>query len=151
MGHNERRAAFIEPARNQLPAFAAGLRENRARLIDAIAEQRGLVLGEGALDYLVPRAERSFAEGAALILTYGTSIHALLDRGHIKEGDTLLILGAAGGVGLAAGEAPEQEDPDAPPPELNRSASARSVPCRLRMAAFPWWSRCRPGKPCWSW
>lgn len=47
-------------------------------------------------------AERSFAEGAALILTYGTSIHALLDRGHIKEGDTLLILGAAGGVGLAA-------------------------------------------------
>jgi len=48
--------------------------------------------------------ERSFAEGAALILTYGTTIHALLDRGHLKVGQTLLVLGAAGGVGLAAVE-----------------------------------------------
>jgi len=45
---------------------------------------------------------RSFEEGASLILTYGTTIHALLDRGHLKEGHTLLVLGAAGGVGLAA-------------------------------------------------
>jgi NADPH:quinone reductase len=45
---------------------------------------------------------RSFAEGAALLLTYATTIHALLDRGHLKAGQTLLILGAAGGVGLAA-------------------------------------------------
>ncbi|WP_375402661.1 NADPH:quinone oxidoreductase family protein [uncultured Sphingomonas sp.] len=45
---------------------------------------------------------RSFAEGASLVLTYGTTIHALLDRGHLKEGQTLLVLGAAGGVGLAA-------------------------------------------------
>jgi NADPH:quinone reductase len=45
---------------------------------------------------------RSFAEGAALLLTYATTIHALLDRGHLKAGETLLILGAAGGVGLAA-------------------------------------------------
>lgn len=51
--------------------------------------------------YRLPE-ERSFAEGAALILTYGTSIHALLDRGHLKAGDSLLVLGAAGGVGLAA-------------------------------------------------
>ncbi|MDE0880393.1 MAG: NADPH:quinone oxidoreductase family protein, partial [Sphingomonas bacterium] len=50
--------------------------------------------------YRLPE-ERNFAEGASLILTYGTSIHALLDRGHLKEGDTLLVLGAAGGVGLA--------------------------------------------------
>ena len=48
--------------------------------------------------------ERSFVEGAALILTYGTTIHALLDRGHLKAGETLLVLGAAGGVGLAAVE-----------------------------------------------
>ena len=47
-------------------------------------------------------AGRSFAEGASLILTYGTTIHALLDRGHLKEGQSLLVLGAAGGVGLAA-------------------------------------------------
>jgi NADPH:quinone reductase-like Zn-dependent oxidoreductase len=48
--------------------------------------------------------ERSFEEGAALILTYATSIHALLDRGRLKEGQTLLVLGAAGGVGIAAVE-----------------------------------------------
>ena len=48
--------------------------------------------------------ERSFAEGAALLLTYATTIHALLDRGRLQEGQTLLVLGAAGGVGLAAVE-----------------------------------------------
>ena len=49
-------------------------------------------------------AERSFEEGSALILTYATSIHALLDRGRLQPGQTLLVLGAAGGVGLAAVE-----------------------------------------------
>jgi NADPH:quinone reductase-like Zn-dependent oxidoreductase len=48
--------------------------------------------------------ERSFEDGSALILTYATSIHALLDRGRLKEGQSLLVLGAAGGVGLAAVE-----------------------------------------------
>ena len=47
---------------------------------------------------------RGFEEGSALILTYATTIHALLDRGKLKEGETLLVLGAAGGVGLAAVE-----------------------------------------------
>ena len=45
-----------------------------------------------------------FDEAAAFILTYGTSYHALKDRGHLKAGETLLVLGAAGGVGLAAVE-----------------------------------------------
>lgn len=48
--------------------------------------------------------ERSFEDASALILTYATSIHALLDRGRLKAGETLLVLGAAGGVGLAAVE-----------------------------------------------
>jgi NADPH:quinone reductase-like Zn-dependent oxidoreductase len=48
--------------------------------------------------------ERSFEEGSALILTSATAIHALLDRGRLKAGETLLVLGAAGGVGLAAVE-----------------------------------------------
>lgn len=47
---------------------------------------------------------RSFAEGASLLMTYATTIHALLDRGNLVEGETLLVLGAAGGVGLAAVE-----------------------------------------------
>jgi NADPH:quinone reductase-like Zn-dependent oxidoreductase len=51
--------------------------------------------------YKLPEG-RSFAEGASLLLTYATTIHALLDRGHLKAGDSLLVLGAAGGVGLAA-------------------------------------------------
>src|SRR6185369_10507411 len=49
-------------------------------------------------------ADRSFADGAALLLTYATSIHALYDRGKLEAGQTLLVLGAAGGVGLAAVE-----------------------------------------------
>ncbi|MDF2604636.1 NADPH:quinone oxidoreductase family protein [Sphingomonas sp.] len=53
--------------------------------------------------YAIPD-ERSFEEGAAMLLTYGTTIHALVDRGNIKAGDNLLVLGAAGGVGLAAVE-----------------------------------------------
>src|SRR5687768_5907534 len=47
---------------------------------------------------------RGFEEGAALLLTYATSIHALADRGRLQPGQTLLVLGAAGGVGLAAVE-----------------------------------------------
>ncbi|CAN5154194.1 NADPH:quinone oxidoreductase family protein [soil metagenome] len=45
-----------------------------------------------------------FDEAAAFILTYGTSYYALKDRAHLKAGETLLVLGAAGGVGLAAVE-----------------------------------------------
>jgi NADPH2:quinone reductase len=45
-----------------------------------------------------------FPTAAAFILTYGTSDHALSDRGALAAGDTLLVLGAAGGVGLAAVE-----------------------------------------------
>jgi NADPH2:quinone reductase len=45
-----------------------------------------------------------FDEAAAFIMTYGTSYYGLKDRGHIKPGETLLVLGAAGGVGLAAVE-----------------------------------------------
>jgi NADPH:quinone reductase len=52
---------------------------------------------------LLPLPEgMDFASGAAFLLTYGTSDHALRDRGALKAGETLLVLGAAGGVGLAA-------------------------------------------------
>jgi NADPH:quinone reductase-like Zn-dependent oxidoreductase len=48
--------------------------------------------------------ERSYAEGSALLLTYATAIHALADRGRLQSGQTLLVLGAAGGVGIASVE-----------------------------------------------
>src|SRR4051812_20483906 len=52
---------------------------------------------------LIPLPEKmDFSTGAAFILTYGTTDHALRDRGSLKAGETLLVLGAAGGVGLAA-------------------------------------------------
>jgi NADPH2:quinone reductase len=41
-------------------------------------------------------------DGAAFAFTYGTSHHALIDRGALKAGETVLVLGAAGGVGTAA-------------------------------------------------
>ena len=44
----------------------------------------------------------SFEVGAATLLTYLTDMHALVDRGALKSGETLLVLGAAGGVGVAA-------------------------------------------------
>lgn len=47
-------------------------------------------------------AGMSFTSAAAFGLTYATSDHALRDRGELKAGETLLVLGAAGGVGLAA-------------------------------------------------
>jgi NADPH:quinone reductase-like Zn-dependent oxidoreductase len=46
----------------------------------------------------------SFEKAASLMMTYGTTIHGLKDRGHIKPGDVMLVLGAAGGVGLSAVE-----------------------------------------------
>ena len=43
-----------------------------------------------------------FEDAACFVFTYGTSYHALKDRAHMKPGESLLILGAAGGVGVAA-------------------------------------------------
>ncbi len=41
-------------------------------------------------------------DAAAFILVYGTSHHALIDRAQLKAGETVLVLGAAGGVGTSA-------------------------------------------------
>lgn len=43
-----------------------------------------------------------FDTAASVTLTYGTSHHAVVDRAQLKAGETMLVLGAAGGVGLAA-------------------------------------------------
>src|SRR3546814_3393919 len=59
------------------------------------------VAADAARLYRLPEG-RDFTEGAALLLTYATTIHALVDRGRLEAGQTLLVLGAAGGVGLAA-------------------------------------------------
>jgi NADPH:quinone reductase len=59
------------------------------------------VLAESA--QLIPMPHTmNFTTASAFVLTYGTSHHALKDRAQLKQGETLLVLGAAGGVGLAA-------------------------------------------------
>src|SRR5438477_2902328 len=56
-------------------------------------------------DRLMPLpAGMDFDVGAAFGLTYCTSLHALQECAHLKRGETLLVLGAAGGVGIAAVE-----------------------------------------------
>ncbi|MCW5622621.1 MAG: NADPH:quinone oxidoreductase family protein, partial [Burkholderiales bacterium] len=52
---------------------------------------------------LVPMPdEMDYVPASAFILTYGTSYHALKDRAQLRAGETLLVLGASGGVGIAA-------------------------------------------------
>ncbi|WP_284620104.1 NADPH:quinone oxidoreductase family protein [Aquabacterium humicola] len=58
------------------------------------------IVGTDRLMPLPPGFE--FEHAAAFAFTYGTSYHALIDRGQLKAGETVLVLGAAGGVGTAA-------------------------------------------------
>jgi len=58
-------------------------------------------LAPAALCMLLP-SEFSFVDAAAFIMIYATSYHALVDRAQLKPGETVLVLGAAGGVGTSA-------------------------------------------------
>lgn len=50
----------------------------------------------------LPRALEDFRVAASLVCTYATTLHALVTRGRIQRGETLLVLGASGGIGTAA-------------------------------------------------
>ena len=93
-------AGIVEQAGEGVSGWSAGDRLIAMLGHGGLAEK---VLVSAAAAQPLP-AGRGFEEGSALILTYATTIHALLDRGRIKPGETLLVLGAAGGVGLAAVE-----------------------------------------------
>jgi NADPH:quinone reductase len=62
-----------------------------------------LTVGDARNCWKIPDS-MPFDEAACLMMTYGTSYHALKDRAQLQPGETLLVLGAAGGVGLAAVE-----------------------------------------------
>ncbi|MBC7684704.1 MAG: NADPH:quinone oxidoreductase family protein [Bdellovibrionales bacterium] len=64
----------------------------------AFAQQ--IVVPAQSLMHMPPGMD--FDTAAAITLTYGTSHHAVVDRAALKAGETMLVLGAAGGVGLAA-------------------------------------------------
>jgi NADPH2:quinone reductase len=79
----------------------------------AVGDRVIAVTGFGgfAEDVLVPEGQAiplpedmDFVTGSALVFTYGTAHYALRDRAGIKAGESLLVLGAAGGTGLAAVE-----------------------------------------------
>ena len=68
-------------------------------------------VGAYAAEIVVPGAScfpkpstLSFEEAAAFTMIYGTSYYALKQRGNLQSGETLLVLGASGGVGMAAVE-----------------------------------------------
>jgi NADPH:quinone reductase len=93
-------AGVVTAVGEGVTGFAVGDRVIAGCGHGGLAEQAAVMAANA---YHLP-ATRSFAEGSALLMTYGTSIHALADRGRLKAGETLLVLGAAGGVGLAAVE-----------------------------------------------
>jgi len=76
-----------------------------------VGDRVAIMPGHGAFqEYLIANEEQCIKVpdfmptdiAAGLFFTYGTSLHALKDRGEVKPGDTVLILGASGGVGVAA-------------------------------------------------
>lgn len=79
-------------------AFAPGQHVIGFTRTGAFAEQ---ALAPVTALLLMP-ADMGFDVAAALTLTYGTAYHALADRGQVAPGETILVLGASGGVGLAA-------------------------------------------------
>ncbi len=78
--------------------FAPGDRVCATMLCGAFAEQ---VCCNASMTYRLPAAA-AFETAAAVPVAYGTTLHALVDRAALQRGETLLVLGAGGGVGLAA-------------------------------------------------
>jgi NADPH2:quinone reductase len=91
-------AGVIKEVGAGVTGFAAGDRVIAMTMYGAFAEE--CVARADQLIHMP--AGLDFAAAAAFTLTYGTSWHALRDRGQLRAGETLLVLGAAGGVGIAA-------------------------------------------------
>jgi NADPH2:quinone reductase len=79
-------------------SFAVGDRVAFTTIHGAFAER--VAISDSQAVMLPPGV--SFEVGSATLLTYATTAHALIDRANLKAGETLLVLGASGGVGTAA-------------------------------------------------
>ena len=85
---------------------------NEVKHLEIGQEVFGLVAYGGFAEEVIVPANRcfpkysgmSFEQAAAFTMTYATSFHALKDRANLQKGETLLVLGASGGVGLTAVE-----------------------------------------------
>lgn len=93
-------AGIVRAVGEGVTSVAVGDRVAATVIYGAYAEQ--LVVPELACVKLPDAVD--FTVGAATLLTYATTYHALLDRAALQRGEKLLVLGAAGGVGIAAVE-----------------------------------------------
>ncbi len=91
-------AGVIEAVGQGVTRWQIGDRVSSVMMWGGLSEK--IVLGQDQL-FTVPDGI-SFAAAAAILLTYGTSLYALRDRAQLQPGETLLVLGAAGGTGLSA-------------------------------------------------
>lgn len=90
-------AGVISALGDKVQGVKEGDRVIAATMLGAFAEKVPVHFSQ-----VVPMPDSmSFEEGAALTTIYGTSYHALKNRARLKEGETVLVLGAAGGVGIA--------------------------------------------------
>ena len=96
-------AGTVERCGDGVTAFAPG-----DRVMVFAADMRGGALAEYCVmpqSFVFPCPERlSFADGATALMNYWTSYNALVRRGHLKAGETLVVHGATGGVGSTAVE-----------------------------------------------
>jgi NADPH2:quinone reductase len=93
-------AGVIAALGDGVDGLTVGQKVATVRVAGAFAELR--VVDADSVIPLPDNAELQLA--AATTMTYGTSYHALVQRAHLVPGETLLVLGAAGGVGSAAVE-----------------------------------------------
>jgi NADPH2:quinone reductase len=93
-------AGVVEAVGEGVEEWTLGDRAIAVTAYGGLAEQ---VIVDASRLHPLPKA-CSAADGAALLLTYATALHALVDRGKIAAGNTLWVLGAGGGLGLAAVE-----------------------------------------------
>lgn len=91
-------AGIIKRVGSNVAAFKPGDRVVSGTSWGGFAEE---ALGWASNTHLLPE-KVSFEEAAATLMTFGTAIHALRDRAKLKKEETLVILGASGGVGTAA-------------------------------------------------
>ncbi len=105
-------AGVVESVGPGVTAFAPGDRVMGYTNFNAARERTAV----GADNIVKLSADLDFDRAAALTITYGTAYHALKHRARIRENETLAVLGASGGVGLAA-------------VELGRSMGARVIAC----------------------
>ena len=91
-------AGVVKSVGAQAGAFRPGDRVMAVTTWGGFAEQVAV-----DAENLIPMPDAmDFAPASAFMTTYGTSYYALKDRAQLKSGETLLVLGASGGVGLAA-------------------------------------------------